>query len=869
MCNADSIFQGSEPRFRDAQKRSPTQVRRNNNDEKPLAQTSLVILIRLGGRVVLLYSPTYTCYLRYIPNYMMNRLLEFASPRAPRKGDESSPLSNSSARAVDTQVGTERSQGTDADAPNRSGDRIQGKNGYRPPAREYEEEYEERSGIDSDLDEQLTEFDESDVDSLADGDGEANQANLVRLTEESCRVPCNVKIAGSGKSVRSVCGKRADVCNRHQVKRSQGGRQSVGYYAPVLGVGSHIHGRLGNIFVPESQMKAKFTRDRKEMGDHLRAHEDDMDSDEEVELENLRRRQEPRKDTEVPRSSAKNVAFGGEETRSFPTIPSTSNPLPPSTQLRADDPRGLEIPFRGLAVQPKAREQPREKEVWVGMMDSEGHRQMVSGLPRALAFVNDLQWTIVRTFTGMQECGEWANQSPERQVQSPLPSRQERPQRSDAAARRQKYDADYAPTYHRSEIPNDRDSEPLRDSRPRDGQKKSKKGRRRKNRREKRRRRRSPSSSSSSSASSSSDSGGSYYRERKSSRRKKVSSSSESEQEPRRRGHSSKTQPVNTSGADVSKGQKNYVFDKDLTGLGIDKVIGPEGLSPKDATQLYDLAVDVASLPGMYISRPDNHADEEQVTATLLASAMNTKSHVHDSLWRTKSRHGLREAKDETSFFELVQEVGKAEKHAFENQEICLRGLLAKRHYAQRSVDSFIQHGLLLRITRDTFQWYKDLLNHCREIQYRHKGSWEGGPAQSMISHHSKEMAGIRMYAPSKKILILRMYTYLRDTKTKGFYDDSMNEAVWDRLASLTAKAEENLPVAEDKRKVATPACSHCRCQALHTLFGVSPYKRTCPLKDQGQTISRKIAVVVVRKHDEDPDADLQGLKDGIVRAWR
>jgi hypothetical protein len=783
--------------------------------------------------------------------------------------------------------------------PTRASDRIREKTVHKSPITQYEEMEEDRGGIDSDLDEQLTEFDESDMDSLTGADGEADPANLVHLTEACCRVPCNIKVASSAKSVRSICGRPADVCKRHKVKRAQGGRQAIGYYARVFGSGQQVHGKLGNVFVSVAQMNQDLMRDKDEMGDHLRAQVDDIDSDEDIEIENLRRLQalqEHRQDNDSQRSPLKNVAFGGEETRSFPTPPSLSNPLPPPTLLHEADPRRLEIPFRGLSIRKKTKEdKPEEKEVWAGMLDPDGHRQMVSGLLRALAFVNDHQWTLVRTFTRMEDSLEWASQSPERKVQSPPPPRRATTRRSNESPKQPKdTSADNSTVYHRAVVlEQSDDSEARRGSRSRMKKKKSTKDRRQRKRQGRRRRRRSPSSSSSSSTSSSSSRDESYYRERrKNSRRGGRSSSSDSDQESRndsRRHHrSSKHKPVNTASVDVSKGQKNYVFEKDVTGTAIDKVIGPEGLSAKDADQLYNLAVDVASLPGMYISRQDNNVDEDaeatrttQMAATLLATAINKRAQIHDSLWKTRSRHGLKDVKDEASFFELVQSVGKAEKHAFEHQEICLRGLLAKRHYDQRSVDNYVQHGLLLRITRDSFQYYKDLLNHARELQYRHKGVWEGGPAESMISYHSKELYAIRLYAPSKKVLVLRTYTYLRDVKAKSFYDESMTEALWDRFAALskaqqlagTMQESEEDKLADGRPKgggrVASPVCSHCKSKTLHTMFGAAPYKRSCPLKDQGDAIARRMVGVIIKKHEEDPKADLQGMRDQVVATWR
>jgi hypothetical protein len=820
----------------------------------------------------------------------MNRFLEFASPRVPRKRNEGSPLSDYTDVDATTQVGTERSeqspqshsQGANSDAPKRSSDRIRENKSHRSSSRRQEDGEEDRNGIDSDLDEQLTEFDDSDMDSLAGGDGEVDPTNLVRLTEESCRAPCKIKVLGN--IVPSICGRRADVCKRHLAKRDQGGRQSIGYYARVEGAGGQVHGKLGNVFLSESQMEERLMKDRREMGDHLRDQEDDLD--EEGELETLRRLQELRQDTEPSQPLPKNVAFGSEETRAFPTPPSLTNPQPPPPQLRADDPRRLEIPFRGLSVRTKAKEQVERNDVWVGMLDESGLRQIVTGLQRALVFVNDHHWTLVRTFTSMEESDDWAYQSPDSQVQLPSPPRRARPQLSSQPAARQRDYGGKPPSYRRPSKPVDSYPDSRKGPQSHERTKESKKDRQRKKKRDKRRRRRSPSSSSSSSssASSSSTSDGSHYRGRKASRRKEQSSDSEQESRQngrrQRRGLSSKIQPVNTAGADVSKGLKNYAFEKDVTGTEIDRVIGPEGMSMKDSDQLYSLAVDVASLPGMYIARDDNRVDEDaeatrttQMAATLLSTAVHKRETIHDSLWKTRARHGLREARDEASFFELVQSVDKAERHAFEHQEISLRSLLAKRHYDQRSVDSYIQHGLLIRLTKDTFRWYKDLLNRARELQYRHNGTWEGGPAQSMISLHSKELWAIRNYAPTKKLLILRTYTYLRDAKEKSFYDDSMNESLWDRYAALAKDFKDSAakPAAEGKLKPvkgAAVACSHCKSKRLHTLYGAAPFRRTCPLRVQNEALAKQIAGVITKKHEEDPTVDINDIKNDVVANW-
>ena len=178
----------------------------------------------------------------------------------------------------------------------------------------------------------------------------------------------------------------------------------------------------------------------------------------------------------------------------------------------------------------------------------------------------------------------------------------------------------------------------------------------------------------------------------------------------------------------------------------------------------------------------------------------------------------------------------------------------------------------------------KDMLNYARELQYDQPGVWTGGQAEALISFHSKELRAVRNYAPTRKILILRTYTYLREAKEKRFHDNSMIKALYKTVMiqgmGIAASAAMDLATPSaitkneggDKEKEVVPKkpeCSHCKNLPLHYLFKAQPYKRVCPLRSHGATVAKSMAGVILKKYQEDPSADLQGIKDQVVSDWK
>jgi hypothetical protein len=227
-------------------------------------------------------------------------------------------------------------------------------------------------------------------------------------------------------------------------------------------------------------------------------------------------------------------------------------------------------------------------------------------------------------------------------------------------------------------------------------------------------------------------------------------------------------------------GDKKRIYGLLINGQEIDESAGPEDMWTRDSGELYNAAVDVTSLPGMFSvgsngsSGGDDLYDEAQRTtemaATLLSTAIGRKAQIHDSLWKTLKRHAMRQVKASDSMFKFVKAVGKAEGPGFEQQENAIQLFMLARHYDTSDVEDYCQNGFLPQLTRASFRYYYALLSHIWQLAYDHPNLWYKGPVKAMLDYHSDKLLQIRQHALTPKALILNTYAYLRKER-----DSTMN----------------------------------------------------------------------------------------------
>jgi hypothetical protein len=346
-------------------------------------------------------------------------------------------------------------------------------------------------------------------------------------------------------------------------------------------------------------------------------------------------------------------------------------------------------------------------------------------------------------------------------------------------------------------------------------------------------------------------------------------------------------------GVDPSTKDKKKLFGLSISGEEIDKAIAPQGFPKKEREVLFELAVDTASLPGMYISKQmldvfgdleDANSDRAtEMAATMLTAGLGRKSNFRDTMWKQPRKHGLRTIKDRASFFSLASAISKSKEPAFDQQDTRLRSLMASHGYDEEAIEDYLQRGLLVRITRDTFSFYQELITAGREAHLDFNASgdmqWEGGRGEALINHHSQKLLDIRTFAPDRRCLILQTYTYLRDAAKDSFNTPDMAMAMWSQLSQLQAELSNLVPGSTaGKPGGGTPPaapggleshkCAHCRCTPLHKALKAGPGKRHCPFAKKGYLDARALGKAAIEKMKKDPKLALNLVVEQVIQEY-
>jgi hypothetical protein len=688
----------------------------------------------------------------------------------------------------------------------------------------------------------LTDQDEalSDGSSIRDGSefGPPDFEKLIELTKGHCRAPTQVTARGGAK-VPCVCGKSIEECQRHATHRLNGRyRYPDGYYLPMEDVsrGYQGNGRVGTYYTMAQYLELE-RQDLEEMETIAQGMLDGVEDEEEA--------------TGLEPNTR--VTFGTNETIE-PRVPQTP---PIAARLRED--------LSGLTRQGLATQRPSPT-LWYGLIDVSGAKWIFQDLPKAQEYVDMKVFRFARVFESHPDALKWRDGS----KAAGKPKAAEKPitiDSSDASS-------------------DDDDSSGNNSPPPKSVSRKSKKGKKgrrstktkegRRGHAPRRSRAPSPPSSSSSSSedfssdSSSSDSSQERHRKKRNSKKKKKTS-----RHPKRKGEKRHERPT-FLGNDPSEGNRKKVHDLPVNGKAIDKAAGPLDMRSKDSGELWNAAVDVTALPGMFTnigSGGGDSYDEAQRTtemaATLISTVIGKRAQIHDSLWKTLKRHAMGQVKNMESLFKFVKYVGKSERPAFEQQENALQVFMLPRNYDEDTTNEYTQNGFLPRLTRASFRYYMNLLSMVRQLAYDHPAFWEKGPAKAMLDFHSERLLQVRQNALTRKALILQTYTYLRDANAKSFYHESMTESLWDRLATLTVNpgggggssvgqgTETPAIVGGGAAAVtAKPRCSHCRSAKLHELMRVRPAKLCCPVKDLSSKKAREVAKGAIEAWGRDPSIE-------------
>jgi hypothetical protein len=310
-------------------------------------------------------------------------------------------------------------------------------------------------------------------------------------------------------------------------------------------------------------------------------------------------------------------------------------------------------------------------------------------------------------------------------------------------------------------------------------------------------------------------------------------------------------------------GNKDRIFSQHVTESALDEILCPTDMSRHDRQDFSELMMDVTQLPGMYFSGTDETSEAQgaiEGAAAMMAqvgaqaAGRRGRSGV-DPQWMLGRKASLCRVKTPEQLYQMIKDVRSSRTPALEKQEYKIRAFMRKRHYSGREVTNYLQHGLWTRIIQQTFDWYVELMDYIRQINFDH-GAWSGGLAEAMVTHHGKRLKNVREHAPDYRTFILRVYSYLRDSARGHFYHESMVEGLWKHPAPSPSLGDKSTPRTKPEEPAAPQTgCGYCRNKVLHQKLSLAFGRDHCPLKELTRTKAKSTAPEIIKIAGDDLSA--------------
>ena len=231
---------------------------------------------------------------------------------------------------------------------------------------------------------------------------------------------------------------------------------------------------------------------------------------------------------------------------------------------------------------------------------------------------------------------------------------------------------------------------------------------------------------------------------------------------------------------------------------------------------------------------------------------------INDMTWNSITWHSLGRIKDRVSLFKFVKKLRKSYDAAFNQQGNLVQHFLSKRHYSETYSEEYYRSGLVSRIASLSYTYFFAIGDAIRQSAHDYP-NWEGGPAHAMLTVHSEKLIEIHQFAVSRKQLILQVYTYLRDSHSKSFYDESMSNALWERIGNLNG----TLTGYNDGGASDNTRCGLYSNKDFHKLPNIPGQKHLCPLKPLIDKVKCREAAPrwIVDQKRTSSAADVPGVK--------
>ena len=327
------------------------------------------------------------------------------------------------------------------------------------------------------------------------------------------------------------------------------------------------------------------------------------------------------------------------------------------------------------------------------------------------------------------------------------------------------------------------------------------------------------------------------------------------------------------TGPDPSTGT-TMIFGTDPTDTDkMDELLLPPNIEDAATrTEFYDLAMDVANLPGGYRTADD---DDYGSTELLARAFGRTRTGVFRN-WRKHSHNALARIKSQKELLQFVRDVEKAVDRHRAAQEQRMRTFLYASRVAPEVIGLYLRSGLLPRIINETYQYYKGLLETCRSAQWEMPGAtWKDGYVDQMIQHHATELGQIRQTAADYRSHLLETYVYLRNSNKEKYQDPTFTRALLYSVAKSHGGGTSDSERASESTGGIQSAsrCKHCRRKDTHQ----GTDKEDCPLKSLSArkaqaavaNLNKNQAKAVAKKIKELLAADPGGDVDALLETAR
>lgn len=233
-------------------------------------------------------------------------------------------------------------------------------------------------------------------------------------------------------------------------------------------------------------------------------------------------------------------------------------------------------------------------------------------------------------------------------------------------------------------------------------------------------------------------------------------------------------------GKDPSAGEREIfgvhmdMFDE------MDAMCLPVGTLAEDTDGVYDCAVDVMALPGGYKSagRDEDDDDVGDVAKALMTMATGRQETGLHMRYNARTQNGLRELKSQEDLSEFLEEVHEGWEHANETMTSQITRKMYRAGHKMESVTSYLQNGVLVRLIRDTYNFYTLFLTTLSGYANRMTSGevWKDSVAGNLLALHMKQFMLIRSSSATYREMVLRNYAYLRNQHRTSFWNDKLSK---------------------------------------------------------------------------------------------